>query len=214
MKKFVTGACRCCFFTTRCARARPHGMPPKTPKKGSGPPDNNKSITDFFGRGKASAGGGASSSKAAHKNLGCQLIPAPAPDNANASDSRAATATTATTAAATEVTGLHDSGRETFASRHTEEYMLFDAFAADDDQEEQDPFAAVERMPLSEAQLAAATSDPNVPLMILAGAGTGKTTTLLGRIHFLAIDNNPRVPPEHILAMTFSAGPDTSIFSA
>ena len=40
------------------------------------------------------------------------------------------------------------------------------------------------------------------PLMILAGAGTGKTTTLLNRIrHLIHVDN---VPSENILLLTFT----------
>ena len=40
------------------------------------------------------------------------------------------------------------------------------------------------------------------PLMILAGAGTGKTTTLLNRIlHFI---QNENVQPETILLLTFT----------
>ena len=40
------------------------------------------------------------------------------------------------------------------------------------------------------------------PLMILAGAGTGKTTTLLNRISHLI--HNENIPPENILLLTFT----------
>jgi DNA polymerase III epsilon subunit family exonuclease len=54
---------------------------------------------------------------------------------------------------------------------------------------------------LNKRQIAAATA-PRVPLLILAGPGTGKTRTLIARIfyeiqHFLT-------PPDQILALTFS----------
>ena len=40
------------------------------------------------------------------------------------------------------------------------------------------------------------------PLMILAGAGTGKTTTLLNRIFYLVQKED--VPPENIILLTFT----------
>ena len=40
------------------------------------------------------------------------------------------------------------------------------------------------------------------PLMILAGAGTGKTTTLLNRILYLVQKED--VPPENIILLTFT----------
>ena len=53
---------------------------------------------------------------------------------------------------------------------------------------------------LDDAQLAAATHG-NLPLVILAGAGTGKTRTLTARVASL-IDRG--VPPERILLLTFT----------
>ncbi|MFC1484202.1 ATP-dependent helicase, partial [Candidatus Neomarinimicrobiota bacterium] len=47
-----------------------------------------------------------------------------------------------------------------------------------------------------------AASHPLAPLMILAGAGTGKTTTLIHRIIHLIAEEH--LPPESILALTFS----------
>ena len=43
------------------------------------------------------------------------------------------------------------------------------------------------------------------PLMILAGAGTGKTTTLLNRIRYLIQEVN--VPSENILLLTLQIKP-------
>src|SRR3989338_5211960 len=40
------------------------------------------------------------------------------------------------------------------------------------------------------------------PLLIIAGAGTGKTTTLVEKIKFLILEKN--VKPENILALTFT----------
>ena len=65
---------------------------------------------------------------------------------------------------------------------------------------------------LNPAQLRAATfryptdSDPNRgaasgPLLIVAGAGTGKTNTLAHRVAFLLLQ---RVPPERIALLTFT----------
>jgi DNA helicase II / ATP-dependent DNA helicase PcrA len=53
---------------------------------------------------------------------------------------------------------------------------------------------------LNEAQLAAATH-PGGPLLIVAGAGTGKTTTLAARVAWLIGEG---VRPERILLLTFS----------
>ncbi|MEE9161547.1 MAG: UvrD-helicase domain-containing protein, partial [Candidatus Neomarinimicrobiota bacterium] len=47
-----------------------------------------------------------------------------------------------------------------------------------------------------------AVEHPLAPLMILAGAGTGKTTTLIRRIAFLI--EQRAMPPERILALTFT----------
>ena len=43
---------------------------------------------------------------------------------------------------------------------------------------------------------------PSKPLLILAGAGTGKTTTIVGRIAYLIQKQNAL--PESILALTFT----------
>ncbi len=53
---------------------------------------------------------------------------------------------------------------------------------------------------LDDAQLAAATHG-ETPLVILAGAGTGKTRTLTARVASL-VDRG--VPPERILLLTFT----------
>jgi len=66
------------------------------------------------------------------------------------------------------------------------------------------PGAAVPEAPwfkhLNPAQRAAACH-PGRPLLILAGAGTGKTTTLCGRVAWLVAEG---VPPERILLLTFT----------
>ncbi|MEK9985895.1 MAG: UvrD-helicase domain-containing protein, partial [Opitutae bacterium] len=51
----------------------------------------------------------------------------------------------------------------------------------------------------NEQRVAAEATDKNV--LVLAGAGTGKTTTLVGRYAFLL---NQSVPPEAIFCATFS----------
>ena len=48
----------------------------------------------------------------------------------------------------------------------------------------------------------AAISHPPSPLMIIAGAGTGKTFTLQNRIVHLI--NNYNINPKHILAITYT----------
>src|SRR6476661_6257053 len=53
---------------------------------------------------------------------------------------------------------------------------------------------------LNEGQLLAATH-PGGPLLILAGAGTGKTTTLCARVAWLIEQG---VAPERILLLTFT----------
>ena len=54
---------------------------------------------------------------------------------------------------------------------------------------------------LNEQQSTAATAPVAVPLAILAGAGTGKTTTLLGRVQHLL---NSGALPDNILLLTFT----------
>src|SRR5512145_1373923 len=54
---------------------------------------------------------------------------------------------------------------------------------------------------LNPAQLAAATYAESPPLLIIAGAGTGKTATLAHRVAFLLLQ---RVPPERIALLTFT----------
>ena len=56
-------------------------------------------------------------------------------------------------------------------------------------------------MKLNDEQLKAVKHGP-FPLLILAGAGTGKTTTILSRIQHIA--NDTSIAPESILALTFS----------
>src|SRR3979411_336341 len=53
---------------------------------------------------------------------------------------------------------------------------------------------------LNPEQLAAATH-PGGPLLILAGAGTGKTTTLCARVAWLV---NQGVAPQRIMLLTFT----------
>jgi DNA helicase-2/ATP-dependent DNA helicase PcrA len=53
---------------------------------------------------------------------------------------------------------------------------------------------------LNPEQLAAATH-PGGPLLILAGAGTGKTTTLCARVAWLVTEG---VAPERIMLLTFT----------
>ena len=43
---------------------------------------------------------------------------------------------------------------------------------------------------------------PIAPLMIIAGAGTGKTTTIIGRIAYFINERN--IKPENILALTYT----------
>ena len=57
-------------------------------------------------------------------------------------------------------------------------------------------------MQLNDRQLEA-VEHGNFPLFILAGAGTGKTTTIINRIEHVVSDNS--IKPENILALTFSA---------
>jgi DNA helicase-2/ATP-dependent DNA helicase PcrA len=54
---------------------------------------------------------------------------------------------------------------------------------------------------LDESQLAAA-SHPGGPLLVVAGAGTGKTRTLVARFLWLVEQG---LPPDAILALTFSS---------
>ncbi|XP_021744028.1 ATP-dependent DNA helicase SRS2-like protein At4g25120 isoform X2 [Chenopodium quinoa] len=54
---------------------------------------------------------------------------------------------------------------------------------------------------LNEDQLDAASTDASTPLMVVAGPGSGKTSTMVGRILMLL---NQGIGPSHILAMTFT----------
>lgn len=54
---------------------------------------------------------------------------------------------------------------------------------------------------LNDRQREAACSDVTVPLMILAGPGSGKTSTMVGRVLTLLKEG---IPPSNILAMTFT----------
>ena len=60
----------------------------------------------------------------------------------------------------------------------------------------------IAQLPTPTAQQHRAETHPLAPLMILAGAGTGKTTTLIRRIVHLI--KHEGIPPEQILALTFS----------
>ena len=62
------------------------------------------------------------------------------------------------------------------------------------------PAAASDAFPYSEAQLQAIHSGPH-PILVLAGPGSGKTRTLVGRIRRLRHED---VPAEKILAVTFT----------
>ncbi len=55
---------------------------------------------------------------------------------------------------------------------------------------------------LNEQQLEAVTSDYNKPILVVAGAGAGKTKVLISRIEYLL--NNTDVRPNKILAITFT----------
>lgn len=54
---------------------------------------------------------------------------------------------------------------------------------------------------LNDRQREAACSDVAVPLMIAAGPGSGKTSTMVGRVLTLLKEG---IPPSNILAMTFT----------
>ncbi|KAF0909057.1 hypothetical protein E2562_030811 [Oryza meyeriana var. granulata] len=54
---------------------------------------------------------------------------------------------------------------------------------------------------LNESQREAACSDVTIPLMIVAGPGSGKTSTMVGRVLTLLKEE---IPPSNILAMTFT----------
>ena len=56
-------------------------------------------------------------------------------------------------------------------------------------------------MNLSNKQLEA-VKHGNFPLLVLAGAGTGKTTTIINRIEYVVKNNS--IDPDQILALTFS----------
>eukprot|EP00968_Pinguiococcus_pyrenoidosus_P020692 scaffold2514_cov205-Pinguiococcus_pyrenoidosus.AAC.2 len=55
---------------------------------------------------------------------------------------------------------------------------------------------------LNPAQRSAASADIHSPLLILAGAGTGKTSTLLARIRFLLESRN--VEARNVLTISFT----------
>ncbi|RMG09274.1 MAG: ATP-dependent helicase [Planctomycetota bacterium] len=55
---------------------------------------------------------------------------------------------------------------------------------------------------LNPQQREAATADPARPLLILAGAGTGKTRTLVARLAWLVVE--AQVPAERLLMLTFT----------
>ncbi|XP_074317759.1 ATP-dependent DNA helicase SRS2-like protein At4g25120 [Silene latifolia] len=54
---------------------------------------------------------------------------------------------------------------------------------------------------LNQEQLEAASTDPSKPLMVVAGPGSGKTSTMVGRVLMLL---NQDIDPSNILAMTFT----------
>ncbi|CAO2827047.1 unnamed protein product, partial [Amaranthus hypochondriacus] len=54
---------------------------------------------------------------------------------------------------------------------------------------------------LNEDQLDAASTDVSTPLIVVAGPGSGKTSTMVGRVLMLL---NQGIGPSHILAMTFT----------
>ncbi len=58
------------------------------------------------------------------------------------------------------------------------------------------------QIPTPNPEQASAINHPPAPLMILAGAGTGKTFTLLHRIKHLIMSD--QVKPEHVLLLTFT----------
>ena len=58
------------------------------------------------------------------------------------------------------------------------------------------------QIPTPNPEQASAINHPPAPLMILAGAGTGKTFTLLHRIRHLIMSD--QVKPEHVLLLTFT----------
>jgi ATP-dependent DNA helicase UvrD/PcrA len=62
------------------------------------------------------------------------------------------------------------------------------------------PVIAASLEALNEEQTRAATH-PAGPILIIAGAGTGKTTTLCARVAWLVAQS---VPPERILLLTFT----------
>ena len=69
-----------------------------------------------------------------------------------------------------------------------------------EDRSDQDPPDPSWTQGLNAAQLAAASSDPG-PVLVVAGAGTGKTLTLACRVAFLVEQG---VPPGRILLLTFT----------
>ena len=48
------------------------------------------------------------------------------------------------------------------------------------------------------------------PLMVLAGAGTGKTTVVVGRVRYL-LEQDPNLAPENILVLTYNVRAAASI---
>ncbi|KAG1665645.1 hypothetical protein FOA52_011239 [Chlamydomonas sp. UWO 241] len=64
-----------------------------------------------------------------------------------------------------------------------------------------DTLLAHQGRPLNAEQRAAVDAPKNTPLLIVAGAGTGKTTTLLARVRALILQG---VNPAHILVITFT----------